>query len=551
MLDIILIVTLVPLAGLVAWFGLRADRQAAEREALREVAPADPVATSDDQLSAFLIGMSHELRTPLNAVIGFSEMLAEAKLPPLQQRQVRMISDSCGAMLRLVNDILDLSRIRSGQMRLVEEEVDLVAEMEQVAALMHPIAANRGIALDVAIAPGFPNQQMVDRVRLRQVLLVLVGNALKATEQGRVAIDASARDGHLHLVVRDSGPGIATERLAILFTPFAPAPDGSAPAADGTGLGLPICAELVRLMGGKIAVESRLGQGSAFAVVLPLRPIASGRSTAATAAARPAMVVSAVSAPTPAGFRVLIAEDHEVNQQLVLAMAEALGLDAELAVDGREAVEMADRARACGRPFQLVLMDVQMPGMDGLAAARALRAGGHSGAELPIIALTANCFPQDIAAVLEAGMQAHLAKPLVLADLSRAIAEVAPAALAVPTGPGSSCDVTRLPQGVSPIIHALDHRYRQRKREIVGGIAQVIGTGDTAGPTGDTTSAETIDWEAIAHGLHKLAGVAANFGDARLGEISRQLEHALRGSGDARQRLQMLRERWPELHDAA
>lgn len=167
MLDILLIATLVPMAGLVAWFGLRADRQAAAREASRETAGADPVIPTDAQWNAFLIGMSHELRTPLNAVIGFTELLAEAQLSPLQQQQVRMISDSGGAMLRLINDILDFSRIRTGQLRLVAEPADMADELEQVAALMRPIAASRGIGIEVAIAPAFPGRQMIDRVRLR------------------------------------------------------------------------------------------------------------------------------------------------------------------------------------------------------------------------------------------------------------------------------------------------------------------------------------------------------------------------------------------------
>ncbi len=486
----------------------------------------------DERWSEFLIGMSHELRTPMNAVIGFTEMLLEADLPDTQQQRVRLIADSGRAMLRLVNDILDVARIKAGQLRLAEEDADLAEELGHAVALMQPIAAAQGLSLTLTVTDGVPPRLQFDRLRLRQVVLNLIGNALKFTDQGGVDVSLANTAEGLQIAVSDSGMGIAADRLPTLFTPFAAPHSAQGRQFGGTGLGLPICDQLVRLMRGSITVLSKPGQGSTFTVRLPLR------ETEPTPVQPPA---TAPNRPTRSlqGLRVLVAEDHPINQQLILAMAGALGLAAELATDGNEAVAMALQAREAGLPFRVVLMDVQMPRMDGLAAARALRAAGLGPGELPIIALTANCYADDIAAARAAGMQAHLAKPLMLADLERTLIKHAgsePEAAAT----DDLCNVLRQPEGITATIHSLDHRYRQRKQELLGLLETALAPGD-APP----------DWPAIASGLHRLAGIAANFGDGPLGELARMMERELQGAGDNAARHAILAREFPALRAAA
>ncbi|MCL6251171.1 ATP-binding protein [Altererythrobacter sp. KTW20L] len=541
MLHYALHLLFVATAGVLAVLLVRLHRQTASRMApALPPLPAKPdhgdpqaEADADERWSAFLIGMSHELRTPMNAVIGFTEMLLEADLPESQHQQVRLIADSGRAMLRLLNDVLDISRIKAGQVRLVEEETDLAEELRQAIALMQPIAAAKGLDLSLDLSDEVPARLALDRLRLRQVVLNLIGNALKFTDRGHVRVGLALAADQVAITVRDTGRGIAAERLPGLFTPFPPEHGTAERHYGGTGLGLPICQQLVRLMGGTIDVDSIAGQGSLFAIRLPLRDV--GRASAAPVAA----AAPPETAPSLRGRRVLVAEDHPINQQLILAMTGALGLDVKLATNGREAVDMALAAQEAGHPFELVLMDVQMPMMDGLAAARALRAAGLGPGKLAIIALTANCHPEDIAAVLDAGMQAHLAKPLMLADLERVLADQLRSDI-----PGSRtpepCDVLRQPEGISATIHSLDFRYRQRKAELFDLIEAAHARRDAL-----------TDWETIATGLHRLAGTAANFGDAELGNVARRIERELRATMDSDARHAALASHFTALREAA
>ncbi len=490
----------------------------------------DSTPNANARWSAFLINMSHELRTPMNGVIGFTELLLEADLPDLQHRQVRLIAESGRAMLRLLNDILDIARIEAGQLRLVAEPVNLREELAQCQGLMQPIAEARGLGLTLACDDALPTSVQLDRLRLRQVLLGLIANAVKFTQHGTIKLSAHMVDDRIHIAVADNGIGIAAERQAGLFTPFAGGDEG-ARAFGGTGLGLAMADQIVRLMGGTIALESTPGHGSVFTVALPLQQVA-------LVSRAPDLPMDPAPRLPLKGLRVLIAEDHAINQQLIMAMAESLELDAQLVSDGREAVDAVLRAEQLGTPFQLVLMDVQMPEMDGLEAARTLREAGCSPTDLPIIALTANCYAADVAAARDAGMQAHLAKPIMLADLARAVAEHARFRSASEAIAGR--DLLRQPEGVSTAIHSLDHRYRQRKQALIYRIEVAL-----AGmPDGD-------DWREIIASLHKLAGVAANFGEAHLGELSRQLERQLNDAALADQRQRLLAEHWPGWRDAA
>ena len=464
--------------------------KALEAELLEARARAEVAARAK---TVFLANMSHEIRTPMNGVIGFTDLLQRTALDPIQRDYVRLIADSGRAMMQLLSDVLDLSRVDSGQLRVVSEPVDLHAKLASVTQLMAPLAREKQLRLTTRIGADVPAWVMGDPLRLRQVLLNLMGNAIKFTESGGVELSLElAAPGQLRFGVRDTGIGIDPDQCEAIFQPFAQADESIARRFGGSGLGLSISAELVRLMDGAITVESTPGAGSLFSVTLPLVPATAPR-------ARP-------TAPPPIpppgrAIALLIVEDHDINRQLVQAMARAGGIEPDFAVDGAEALARVAAADEGGRPYDLIFMDVQLPGMDGLATTRALRA---QGVRTPVIALTAYADPADIAATRAAGMDDHLAKPIQLAPFFTMIARYATGAPAVPRA-----------EALTP-SSALRARYVARKTALADALAAL------PEPPGEAALA------AVADDLHKLAGTAALFGDTRLGAAAAAIEQRLR-----------------------
>lgn len=376
----------------------------------------------------FLATMSHEIRTPLNGVIGMAQVLAATKLDAEQRDHLAVILESSETLLGLLNELLDLSKIESGRMTLEPRDTELAKFLSPILEHWRQRAEAKGLEFCVVRDPGLPTRATFDPVRLRQVLDNLLSNAIKFTDTGSVSLDICARefadDGHgLEFAVADSGIGIKPENLGSVFDSFTQADSSITRRFGGTGLGLAITKRLVELMTGTIAVESTLGAGTRFTVTLPCR-CAPGACTARPATAAAQQVETTVPHAVPdagEGLDVLVAEDNAVNQKVIKTILAALGHRATLAGNGLEAIAELD----AGKQFDLILMDLHMPEMDGLAATQAIRARGGAMASVPIIGLTASAMERDRETCLQAGMSDFVTKPIKIDALAFALGQAA------------------------------------------------------------------------------------------------------------------------------
>ena len=499
----------VEIVSVVRDFESRKQLEDALREARDEAEEAARLKTN------FLANMSHEIRTPMNAVIGFTDLLLGSGLDEEQRRHANLIAESGRTMMALLNDILDLSKIDANQLEIADEVFDLPLAIAGSLRLVSANAAAKGLSLDLLIDPGVPRLAVGDGQRLRQVLLNLLSNAVKFTARGGVRVSACVLDDKLEIMVEDSGCGIAPDRQGAIFDEFVQADASIARRHGGSGLGLAISLRLARLMGGDLRLGKSDGQGTRMLLTLPLARAAPG----AVAASH-----QEVSAPRPyppsQSARVLVVEDVEVNRLLIRALLERQGHRVTLLGDGAETVDAFERAEAAGEGFDIVLMDMQMPQVDGLEATRRLRALGGRGATIPVVALTANAFASDVQACRDAGMDAHLAKPIDVEALLATIGQfmgasptmpVQPAAPAEPVAPANPTPVE------DPAIAALRSRYVALKATYR---AQLVELADALrdAAAGSPPHAE------LAVICHKLAGSAGMFGEAAIGDLAHAIE---------------------------